>query len=80
MTDWREERYTARYSTDELFKDVIDSALPNESTSVKQIPEYMIDFYEETCLTKEWLQISDNLKKIILDADIKQYMQKTTQQ
>ena len=76
---WRDERWENYYNIMSLFKDVIDSALPgNESTSKKNIPEYMIDFYEESNLTKEWLQTSDHVKKFMLDADIEQYMQKIT--
>ena len=76
MTDWREERYAARFSTDCIFKDVIDSALPDESTSEKWIPDFMIDFYNECNLTEEWMNTSDHVKKFMLDADIEQYMQK----
>ena len=76
MMDWREERNIARFSTDSLFKDIIDSALPNESTSDLYVPEYMVDFYEETTLTEEWMNTSDNVKKFMLDAEIEQYMQR----
>ena len=76
MTDWREERNIARFLTDSLFKDIIDSTLPNESSSQKNIPDYMIDFYNETNLTEEWINTSDNVKKFMLDAEIEQYMQR----
>jgi len=74
MTDWREEREIARYSINYIYKDVIDSSLPNESTSEKNIAEYMVDFYEETTLSHEWINTSDHVKKFMLDSDIEQYM------
>ena len=64
-----------RLAAYELYKDVIDSALPNESSSGKNIPEYMIDFYNETSLTEEWMNTSDYIKKFMLDVEIEQYMQ-----
>lgn len=70
MTDWREERHIARYSTDELFKDVIDTALPDDSSD-----EYMLDFYEESDFSEEWMNTSEHVKKFMLDAEIEQYMQ-----
>ena len=73
---WRDERCYNYYNTMSLFKDVIDSALPgNESTSENQIPEYMVDFYDESNLTDEWLQTPDHVKKFMLDAELNQYMQ-----
>ena len=73
--NWREIRYESRYTTDKLYKNIIDSALPDENTSDKNIPEYMVDFYEESNLSEEWLNTLDNVKKFILDADINQYME-----
>ena len=71
MMNWQEER---RVSTDVLFEDIINSALPNESTSELYVPEYMVDFYEETTLTEEWMNTSDQVKRFMLDADIERYM------
>lgn len=74
MTDWREERYSARYSTDDFFKEIIDSSLPNEE--IPSIPEFMVDFYEESSFSEGWMNTPDHVKKFILDAEIAQYMQK----
>ena len=72
MTDWREERNIARYTSDELFKDAIDSSLPND---IDSISDYMVDFYQESILTEEWMNTSDHVKKFMLDAQIDEYMQ-----
>lgn len=74
-TDWREERAYNYFNIMSLFKDLIDSALPDESTSKQTIPEYMIDFYEESKFSDEWLKTSDHVKKFMLDAEINEYMQ-----
>jgi len=69
---WREERQIIR-NTD-LYNDLIDSALPDESTSDKYIPNYMVDFYEESNLSIEWLNTPDTIKLFMLDVDIDNYM------
>ena len=72
MNFWYSEiRHVARYTTDLLFSDVIDSKLPDEEDS---IPEYMIELYEDSIFSTEWLNTPEHVKRFMLDAELDQYM------
>ena len=48
----------------------------DEMISYEEIEEntYMKDFYNETTLSREWINLPDNEKERILDADLEEYM------
>ena len=73
--DWREIRQNCYFDTMEEFKKQIDTALPN----INEVDHtYMTDFYDESELTSEWLSLSNNKKKEILDEQLKEYFLKKT--
>jgi len=75
---WREMRYEHRYTLDVLYKDVIDSALPDEITSDKCLSDYMVDFYKESNFSEEWLNTSNHMKRFMLDVELDEYMNSVT--
>ena len=72
--DCHEDQLIARYTIEEHFTYIIDSALPDKSTSTKRVPEYMIDFYKESNLSDKLIKTADNLKLSILDSEISEYL------
>ena len=47
----------------------------HEKETKKEMPCYMKDFYEETTLSREWLEKTEEEKKKILDKELDEYTQ-----
>jgi len=41
-----------------------------------KLPDYMKDFYEETVLSPEWMSLTEEQKRVKLDADLDNYRTK----
>jgi len=67
--DWHEERSIARYTLDEEHP-LLNKSLPNDKND---IPEYMVDFYNETTLSDDWKKLNDDEKLIKLNNDLEEY-------
>ena len=70
---WRERRNEFKWEKEYLINSRIDSALPDESIGNSSIPEYMVDFYDESALSPLWVELTDLEKKRILDMDLDVY-------
>ena len=53
-----------------------ESEIYSEDESDCELDDDLEDFYEETTLTDEWLSKTDEEKRIILDKEIDEYMER----
>ena len=72
--DWRDERVIARNTIDNTHELML-KPIPND-LSDNYIPEYMVDFYNESSFTDDWKKLNNDEKLKILNADIENYMNK----
>ena len=56
-----------------------ESEIYSEDESDCELDDDLEDFYEETTLTDEWLSKTDEEKRIILDKEIDEYMERKKQ-
>ena len=68
-SNWHDDRAIAR-STDHTHP-YYNSIPDNDNDSL--IPEYMVDFYNETILSNEWKLLTHNEKQKKLDYDLENY-------
>ena len=67
-TNWREERAIARNTLDKEHP-MLFTSLPNDDTD-NDLPEYMIDFYNESILSDDWKKLNDDEKLVKLNNDL----------
>ena len=75
-SDWHDERILARLTD---HKHPYYNLIPDNNND-SLIPEYMLDFYNETILSNQWTSLSNDEKLKKLDNDLDIYFSNSNQQ